>query len=318
MTDKNKQILRQAQDDKKSISLPRAEEILREGSLEVSHDLNLTTNYSIIEKAIQYIEENFKSQPSLDEIANSLGMSKFHFQRVFKDWVGISPKKFIQFLTLEYTKEVLKKSKDLFNATFESGLSSTSRLYELFENIEAVTPSEYLSDGNNLTIYYEFYESQFGKCLICVTDKGLCRLDFVLENEDIALENVKKAWPKSKLVNDGKKTGLYFSQIFKPSNFQTLKPLNLLLKGTNFQIQVWKALLAIPEGGLVSYGDIAKYIGLPKSARAVGNAVGDNPIAFLIPCHRVIKETGLIGHYSGGHYRKRAILGWEAARILSN
>jgi len=268
-------------------------------------------DYYRIEKAIQYLENNYKDQPDLKVIADSLHLSEAHFQKMFKKWVGISPKKFLQFLTLEYTKEKLKSS-TFMNATYEAGLSSTSRLHELFVNIGAITPKEYRSMGKDLKIYYGFHDSQFGLCLIAITDKGICHLAFG-SNQDKAtlLEELKNEWANAQITEDRTKTTLYFNLIFKQDKKDSIP---ILLKGTNFQIQVWKALLKIPEGQLTTYENIAKVINNPSALRAVGTAVGSNHISYLIPCHRVINKVGIIGKYRWGSARKKAMIAWEATK----
>jgi len=268
-------------------------------------------DYYRIEKAIQYLENNYKDQPDLKVIADSLHLSEAHFQKMFKKWVGISPKKFLQFLTLEYTKEKLKSS-TFMNATYEAGLSSTSRLHELFVNIGAITPKEYRSMGKDLKIYYGFHDSQFGLCLIAITDKGICHLAFG-SNQDKAtlLEELKNEWANAQITEDRTKTTLYFNLIFKQDKKDSIP---ILLKGTNFQIQVWKALLKIPEGQLTTYENIAKVINNPSALRAVGTAVGSNHISYLIPCHMVINKVGIIGKYRWGSARKKAMIAWEATK----
>jgi AraC family transcriptional regulator of adaptative response/methylated-DNA-[protein]-cysteine methyltransferase len=269
-------------------------------------------DYYRIEKAINYLQANFKSQPSLEQLAEAAGLSTFHFQKIFKKWAGISPKKFIQFLTIEYAKDKLKQT-NLMNTTYDSGLSSTSRVHELFVNVEAVTPKEFKSLGKDLIIYYGFHNSPFGLCLIAATDRGICNLFFLNENEKVkALNEIKEQWSNATFIEDARKTDKYFKQIF---NSNIKEKLNVFVKGTNFQIQVWKALLKIPEGNLTTYENVARAIGSPRALRAVGTAVGSNPISYLIPCHRVINKMGIIGNYRWGSDRKRAMIGWEASKI---
>ncbi|GAB4376928.1 MAG: methylated-DNA--[protein]-cysteine S-methyltransferase [Calditrichia bacterium] len=278
----------------------------------------LAEDYRRIEKAIQYLEANFNRQPQLSEIAAAINLSEYHFQKLFSRWVGISPKRFLQFLTKEYAKKLLEKSRNLLEVTYDSGLSSPSRLHDLFVTCEAVTPGEFARKGEGLTIYYGFHPTPFGECLAALTGRGLCALHFVMENDrQGALEKLKLSWEHASLREDPERTAAVVRQIFlvplKPP-----KPLHLLLKGTNFQIKVWEALLKIPVGAVVSYEDIAAFVGMPRAARAVGNAVGQNPLPFIIPCHRVIKKVGDFGNYGGGTARKKAMIGWEAARIYGD
>jgi len=274
-------------------------------------------DYYRIEKALNYLDINFKKQPSLEDIAKELKISSFYLQRLFKRWAGISPKRFLQFLTLEYTKEKLRKSSNLLDATFESGLSSSSRLYELFTNIDSITPKEFTNSGMNLQIYYGIHNSPFGKCLIAITKRGICNLSFIEESNDNQwISELKEEWKNAELIKDFKKTEPIFNKIFYPEKINNKEKINVFLKGTNFQIRVWKALIQIPEGSLTTYEEIAKKIGNPKASRAVGSAIGSNNISFLIPCHRVINKIGTIGKYRWGAVRKKAIIAWEEARFL--
>lgn len=273
----------------------------------------LSDDYQRIEKSLMFLEKNFRRQPTLKEIAEQAYLSEYHFQRIFTRWVGISPKRFLQFLTKEYAKNLLEASHNLLDVTYESGLSSPGRLHDLFVNCEAATPGEYKNRGEGLTVVYGFHPTPFGECLIGLSAKGICFFSFVMkENRKQALTELKGRWSKAILVEDQEVTQSSISQIFDPTEKQ--KPLNVFLYGTNFQIKVWEALLTIPEGKAVTYQDIAQRIGEPKASRAVGNAVGQNPIAFLIPCHRVIRKMGEFGNYQWGTTRKKIILGWEAAK----
>lgn len=270
----------------------------------------MQTDYQRIEKAIKYIEENFRSQPSLEDIAKHIHLSQFHFQKLFTKWAGISPKKFLEVLTLDYTKKRLEESEDIFDAIYDSGLSSTSRLHELFVNIEAITPSEFKKLGSNLKIKFGFHETIFGLALIAITTRGICALHFIEPNKKKEfLKNLKRDWPNAEFIQDQRNTKKVIENIFNNNGSDKL---NLLVKGTNFQIQVWKALLKIPSGNITSYEKIARYIRHPKATRAVGSAIGKNPISFIIPCHRVINKLGVIGNYRWGRERKKAILAWEA------
>ncbi|HZY39178.1 MAG TPA: methylated-DNA--[protein]-cysteine S-methyltransferase [Mucilaginibacter sp.] len=273
-----------------------------------------TINYHRIEDAINYIKLNFKEQPDLDEVAEKVHLSPFHFQRMFTDWAGISPKKFIQYLSLDYAKGILKNNQaTLFDAAFETGLSGTGRLHDLFINIEGMTPAEYKNGGKALAINYSFAESPFGNIIVASTDKGICYMAFADDREG-AFQALAAQFPNAnytQMVDAMQQEALF---IFK-KDWSQLSNIKLHLKGTQFQLKVWDALLNIPLGGLSTYASIAKNIHQPTASRAVGSAVGDNPVAFLIPCHRVIKSTGEFGQYHWGPNRKTAMIGWEAAQL---
>lgn len=272
-------------------------------------------DYYRIERAIGFIEENFKFQPSLDSMAKSVNLSKFHFERLFKRWAGISPKQFAQFLTLEYAKNQLAQSQSVLDATYDSGLSGPGRLHDLFVTFDAMTPGEYKSLAAGLIIQYGFHPTPFGMSLIAITDKGICFLGFMnneYSQEDM-INNLRENWPGAVLKENIKRTSQLIRKIFDSKIQGNNKPFNLAIKGTNFQVNIWRALLKIPRGNFVCYQDIAKYIGRPDSLRAVANAIAINPISYLIPCHRVISKTGYINQYRWGQPRKKAILGWESA-----
>lgn len=273
------------------------------------------TNYSRIAEAILYIKSNFKRQPDLEEVAQKINVSPFHFQRLFTDWAGVSPKKFLQFITVEHAKKMLKeKGATLFEAAFETGLSGTGRLHDLFINIEGMTPGEYKNGGENLSINYSFAESPFGNILTASTAKGICCMAFA-DDEKEALDALQKKFPKAayrQMVDLAQQNVLY---IFT-HDWSKLNQIKLHLRGTEFQLKVWETLLKIPVGQLTTYGAIAKQIQAPNASRAVGSAIGDNPAAFLIPCHRIIQSTGVFGQYHWGSTRKTAMIGWEAAHAL--
>lgn len=266
--------------------------------------------YDIIEKALIYIESNFKRQPELEEISSHLGMSPFHLQRTFKDWVGISPKRFLQFLTINHTRQLLKESRSVLEATFESGLSSPGRTHDLFVALDAVTPGEFKTLGKGLNIHYGKHESPFGNCLIAATNRGLCFMGFYSDSASETITDLKSRYPQALLIENSRLTQPYFKEIFNNNNSHN--KITLFVKGTNFQIKVWEALLKIPEGRVCSYQDIAFIIGRPKASRAVGSAVGSNPVSYLIPCHRVIQSMGVFGDYHWGSARKKAMLLWES------
>lgn len=263
-------------------------------------------HYRLIEQAIEYIEANLQYQPELEEIAKAVGLSEYHFQRVFTRWAGISPKRFMQFLTKEHAKDLLNQSENLLNTTHQVGLSSLGRLHDLFVNTEAVTPGEYKSQGMGLSIRYGIHLSPFGKCLIATTERGICHMSFVDKNEGKAIDDLVENWSQASMIEDYKTTAPLVTRIF--SKGMPDSPIQLHLRGTNFQIKVWEALLNIPSGAVTTYERIALNIGNPKASRAVGSAVGDNPIAYLIPCHRVIRKSGEFGNYMWGSARKKAIL----------
>lgn len=271
-------------------------------------------DYQRVEKAIRFIEQNFREQPKVSEIADHVALSEFHFNRLFSRWAGTSPQRFMRFLTKEFAKECLSKSENLLHATFETGLSSTSRLHDLFVTYEAMTPAEYKSKGAGLTIQYGIHKTPFGACLIAVTPRGITDLRFLSEDTaDAVTYEVRQDWVNAEWIQNELITQVYIDRIF----YQTTSndtPLTMLLRGTNFQIKVWEALLRIPFGQLVSYDEIAQHIGQPKASRAVGTAIGSNRIGFLIPCHRVLQKVGGIGGYRWGITRKKAILGWEMSR----
>jgi AraC family transcriptional regulator, regulatory protein of adaptative response / methylated-DNA-[protein]-cysteine methyltransferase len=270
-------------------------------------------DYSRIEKAILFLEENYQRQPELREVAQSVHLSEFHFQRLFRRWAGISPKKFIQFLTLEHAKKVLGEERSVLDATYDTGLSSPGRLHDLFVKIEAMTPGEWKAKGAGLHIDYAYHESPFGECLLCVTDRGICGLGFTGADGQI-LRDYRSRWPLAEWKENPAATQPYVHRIFGRNKRNTERPIPLLLKGTEFQIKVWEALLKIPMGSVMPYEDVAVKVCSARAVRAVANAVGKNPVAFLIPCHRVIRKAGGIGGYHWGAARKKAMLAWEAAR----
>jgi AraC family transcriptional regulator of adaptative response/methylated-DNA-[protein]-cysteine methyltransferase len=272
-------------------------------------------DYQRVEQAIRFLEANFRRHPSLDEIAESVHLSKYHFQRLFKRWAGISPTQFLQFLTLEYAKERLQESQSILDAALDAGLSGPGRLHDLFVTFEATTPGEYKKQGTGLQITYGIHDTPFGKCLLATTARGICALHFV-QTSDIpaAVKPLTDHWPQAQLVEDRRQTQPLVDQIFAPASADHSRPFHLLLKGTNFQVKVWRALLTIPPGAVVSYQDVAAYMDKPNAARAVAGAVARNPVAYLIPCHRVISNTGKAHRYRWGTARKKAMLGWEASR----
>lgn len=272
-------------------------------------------NYYRIEEAISYLSDNFREQPDLDVIAGKVHMSPFHFQRLFTDWVGISPKKFVQHLTLDYLREKIKETSNMMEAAEIAGLSSQSRVHDLFLTVEGVSPQQYKSAGKGMEIFYGYHASPFGLCFIAVTEKGICGLQFVDEerarNE---FELFSQRWSLARLVHKPEFTQLYIKKIFPDKGPR--EDLQLLVKGSDFQVKVWEALVQIPFGSVVSFEQIAKAIGQPHAVRAVGGAVKTNSIQYLIPCHRVLTKQGTVGNFHLGKVRKQAMIGWEMARVL--
>ncbi|MFH0757730.1 MAG: methylated-DNA--[protein]-cysteine S-methyltransferase [Bacteroidota bacterium] len=267
-------------------------------------------DYQRVEKAIEFIREHREHQPGLDEIASHIHLSSYHFQRLFTRWAGISPKKFLQYLTLEYAKDQLDKSPNLEEVAQRAGLSGTGRLHDLFISVEGMTPDQYRRQGAGLVIHYGIHQGPFGKYLLAVTQENrICSLQFI-EDTPPAIKELKQQWAGSGLVQDQARTAAVAETLFQPGNCISL---SLLARGTPFQIKIWEALLRIPSGEMVSYQVIAKHINNPRGLQAVGSAIGKNPIAWLIPCHRVIKKSGQISEYRWGSTRKYAILGWEAS-----
>jgi AraC family transcriptional regulator, regulatory protein of adaptative response / methylated-DNA-[protein]-cysteine methyltransferase len=282
------------------------------------HYIQLSEDYERIEQAILFLERNYRSQPGLNEIAESLGLSEYHFQRLFTRWVGISPKRFLQFITKEHAKEMLEASSSILDASYQAGLSGPGRLHDLFVVTEAVTPGEFKNRGEGLTIDYGFHPSPFGECLIATTARGVCYLAFVEDRDyDKALLEVITHWKKAKVKENIVSTRPLAHQIFTFSQKALTEPLHLHLTGTNFQLKVWEALLRIPSGHVVAYEDLARLVGEPNAARAVGAAIGRNPVPVIIPCHRVIQKVGKFGNYRYGAARKKALLGWEMAHEVS-
>ncbi|MDQ0640790.1 AraC family transcriptional regulator of adaptative response/methylated-DNA-[protein]-cysteine methyltransferase [Pedobacter sp. W3I1] len=269
-------------------------------------------NFNRIAEAISYIKANFKTQPGLEEIADKVNLSPFHFQRLFSEWAGTTPKRFLQYISIGYAKGMLKENQSLFDTALETGLSGTSRLHDLFVNIEGMTPGDYKNGGENLHINYSFAESPFGNIIVAGTSKGICHIAFY-DDENMAFANLQRQFPAAQyqqILDKEQQNALY---IFS-HDWSKLHQIKLHLKGTDFQLKVWEALLKIPMGKLATYGNIAKQLQNPNASRAVGTAIGDNPVAFLIPCHRVIQSSGALGGYHWGVNRKTAMIGWEAAK----
>ncbi len=272
-------------------------------------------DYQRIEKAIRFLEKRAFAQPSLEEAAAHVGLSAFHFQRLFKHWAGVSPKRFLQFLTVSHAKQMLLRSSSVLDAAYDAGLSSPGRLHDLFVVVEAVTPGEFKTAGAGVEITYGFHDTPFGVCLVAQTARGICALSFVApEGKAQAVSELRASWPQAQLREDAEAGRAAVEKIFSSGFGCKDSPVRLLLCGTNLQLKVWEALLRIPEGAVVSYQALAQAVGRPQAVRAVANAVGRNPVACLIPCHRVLRSSGEIGGYRWDTVRKRAILGREMAR----
>ena len=273
----------------------------------------LHDNYIQIEKAIKYIDENFKEHPSIDEIAKNVGMSKFHFIRVFKEYVGVTPKQFLHSVTLNYAKEHIKESKSILDSSLDIGLSSTSRLHELFVNLIGVTPKEWKEKGKDVLITYGFGQTPFGEALIGFTDKGVCYLGFIDENKNEIFNRFNELWENANLYHNQEAANKYLENIFIKN-----KKYSLFVKGTNLQVNVWKALLNLPNGIVATYQDIANYLDKPKAVRAIASAIGRNHIGYLIPCHRVIAKSGAMSGYRWGIERKKILIAYESINKESN
>jgi AraC family transcriptional regulator, regulatory protein of adaptative response / methylated-DNA-[protein]-cysteine methyltransferase len=276
------------------------------------------SDYSRVEAAIQYLTDHAQEQPTLAEVAAHIGLSEFHFQRLFRQWAGVTPKDFLQSLTLSRAKHLLGESRSLLETSLTLGLSGSSRLHDLFLSLEAMTPGEFKRGGAGLKIHWGVHATPFGEALFAVTDRGLCGLSFVGDApRDEAVGQLQSRWPEAELSEVSIRIEPVAREVLSRMQGSAAQPLSLVLKGSPFQIKVWEALLAIPEGQVTSYQSLAQMIGSPSAPRAVGSAVAMNPIAYLIPCHRVIRATGAIGEYHWGNVRKQAILGVEGARMFS-
>jgi AraC family transcriptional regulator of adaptative response/methylated-DNA-[protein]-cysteine methyltransferase len=272
--------------------------------------LEASRDYQRIEHAIRYLNENASRQPGLEEVSREIGLSPFHAQRLFTRFAGVSPKRFLGLLTVGHAKTLLQDGQSVLDATYEVGLSGPSRLYDLFVTYEAMTPGEYKRQGADLEIRYGLCRTPFGEALVVTTDRGIAGLGFVDGDAREALERAREEWPKSAFIADAKASERAIAPLFDRHADDAPR---LLLKGTNFQIKVWSALLRLPPGQLISYGELAREIGQPKAAQAIGRALSANPLGFIVPCHRVIRGTGALGDYRWGKARRRAILAWEAA-----
>jgi AraC family transcriptional regulator of adaptative response/methylated-DNA-[protein]-cysteine methyltransferase len=270
-------------------------------------------DYRRVASAINFFKENYRSQPKLEDVAEHVSLSPFHFQRMFQQWAGVTPKQFLQYLSVEHAKSMIKNTgASLFDTAYATGLSGTSRLHDLFIKVEGMTPGEFKNGGELLKINYSFADSTFGKMLVASTAKGICHMNFVDEAETEALQKLIRLFPNA-IFNCTPDTVQQNALRIFSKDWNQPDEIKLHLKGTDFQIKVWETLLKVPAGGLTTYSDLANYAGYKNASRSVGTAVGSNPVAYLIPCHRVIKSNGEIGQYHWGTPRKNAIIGWEAA-----
>lgn len=278
-------------------------------------------DYEQIAQAIAYLRDNARQQPSLEQIASQFGLSPWHFQRKFKAWVGVSPKRFLEFLTVQHAKELLDKSASVLDAALDLGLSGPGRLHEQFVSIEAVTPGQYKQLGNGLKIYYGIHPCPIGMMLLAQTGKGICELAFgSVERLNREAEDLQRRWPAAQIFHDPHRTAPTAARLFNPGHREQggqKTEFQLFVKGTNFQVNVWRALLRIPEGSLISYKQLAQMTGNPTAIRATASAVGANPVSYLIPCHRILRTSGELGGYHWGIERKRALIAWDTARAES-
>ena len=272
-----------------------------------------SSDYDVVRKAIEYITDTWRDQPSLDEIAAAVGLKPLSLQRLFTRWAGLSPKGFVQALTLDHARALLADSASVLDATYEVGLSGPGRLHDLFVTHEAMTPGDYKSKGAGIVIRWAFHDSPFGQALVMATDRGLAGMAFADSGDEAAaLSDMKRRWPNAEFLEDAEATAPYACRVFDPAAWRAENPLRIVMIGSDFEIRVWETLLKLPFGSATTYSDIASHIGNPKASRAVGTAVGKNPLSFVVPCHRVLGKGGGLCGYHWGLTRKRAILGWEA------
>jgi len=278
----------------------------------ISFGTEAAENYAVVKQTLERITRDWRDQPSLEQLAKEAGLQPIQLQRVFSRWAGLTPKQFLQAITLDYAKAMLRASESVLDTSYEVGLSGSSRLHDLFVTHEAMTPGDYRNRGAGLTMAYGFHPSPFGQVLIMATDKGLAGLGFADPGkEEEALQDMSGRWPAADLRLDQEATAFYARRVFDPAKWRRDQPLNIVMIGTDFEIRVWQTLLKIPMGQATTYSDVAASIGRPRASRAVGTAVGHNPLSFVVPCHRVLAKGGKLGGYHWGLTRKRAILGWE-------
>lgn len=277
-------------------------------------------DYARVQDAIRYISDNWRDQPDLDEIARQSGLSPAHFQRLFSRWAGISPKEFVQALTLDHAREMLDGSASILETAYEVGLSGAGRLHDLFVDHEAMTPGDYKRRGAGLEMVWGVHDSPFGRALIMVTERGVAGLAFADDGEDEKdmFDDMARRWPAAAFTHDPQRTAPYVARIFSPQLWRKSDPLKVVLIGTDFEVRVWDALLKLPPCQAITYSDLAAHVCTTRAARAVGSAVGRNPISFVVPCHRVLRKDGGLGGYHWGVTRKQAIIGWETGRLPRN
>jgi AraC family transcriptional regulator of adaptative response/methylated-DNA-[protein]-cysteine methyltransferase len=281
-------------------------------------DLRGSDDYDRVRRAIAFISKQWRRQPSIEEIADHLGLSVSHLHHLFRRWAGITPKAFLQAVTLDRARDLLRDSASILDASYELGLSGPGRLHDLFVTHEAMTPGAFKTGGANLEIAYGFHPSPFGKALLMVAPLGLAGLGFAEPGEEeAALADMTRRWPKATFVPDPARTAPFARRVFDPAQWSADRPLNVVLIGTDFEVRVWRTLLAVPMGRATTYSDVAAQIGNPNACRAVGAAVGKNPISFVVPCHRVLGRSGALTGYHWGLPRKQAMLGWEGARVAA-
>jgi AraC family transcriptional regulator of adaptative response/methylated-DNA-[protein]-cysteine methyltransferase len=278
-------------------------------------------DYDLVRRAIAFLSAKWEEQPSLERLAAHLGLSPAHAQRLFKRWCGLSPKEFVQAVTIDHARNLLAGSASVLDTAHEVGLSGGGRLHDLFVDHEAMTPGDFKRRGEGLDIAYGFHDTPFGEALILATDRGVAGLAFVDEDKGQsraeALADMTSRWPRAAFVEAPERTAAHAARIFDPARWSAEQPVRLVLIGTDFEIRVWQALLRIPMGRAVTYADIARHLGQPTASRAVGSAVGRNPISFVVPCHRVLRGDGQLGGYHWGLTRKRALIGWETGRVAA-
>jgi len=275
-------------------------------------------DYDVVRRAIGHIRGHWREQPEIETIADAAGVTPTELHHLFRRWAGITPKAFLQALTLDGARRLLRDSASVLDATYEVGLSGPGRLHDLFVTHEAMSPGEWKSGGEGLTVRFGFHPSPFGSALVMATDRGLAGLAFADPGEEqAALDDMKSRWPKAAYVEDSARTAAVARRIFDPAQWSRERPLRVVLIGTDFEVRVWEALLEIPMGRLATYSGIAGKLAAPKAARAVGTAVGKNPLSFVVPCHRVVGKSGDLTGYHWGLTRKRAMLGWEAGQVAA-
>ena len=273
-------------------------------------------DYAVVRRAIAFISEHWRDQPEIDAIAAAVGTTTADLHHLFRRWAGLTPKAFLQAITLDHARRLLRSSASVLDAAYEVGLSGPGRLHDLFVTHEAMSPGEWKSGGEGLSVAYGFHPCPFGSALVMTTERGLAGLAFADPGEEeAALADMRGRWPQARYGEDKDRTGALARRIFDPTLWRPERPLRVMLIGTDFEVRVWETLLGIPMGRAATYSDIAAKIGRPKAARAVGAAVGKNPVSFVVPCHRVMGKSGDLTGYHWGLTRKRAMLGWEAGQV---